>query len=217
MRYVIGLILPLLLLFLTAPMDTSCGVLDVEHYDHEIRQHELKMMAEAMKRDALIRGDLEPDASEVASMSLIQLYELNPRFVFLKQATREDIVEMILELSKRHNINPAIVMAIARRESAFDPQAISHAGAIGLMQLMPRTAAELGVDPHNPVENVMGGIIYFKAMRERFEGYTTLALAAYNAGPSRIKNRQIPNIPETQEYVKAVYEYYHEYSKERRA
>lgn len=149
-----------------------------------------------------------------AQMALpaFELYHISPEMAKRKKMTKGDVIEMIVEVSNVKGVNPAIIMAIARTESHFKTDALSEKGAIGLMQLIPSTAVEVGVDPYNPVENVMGGIDYFIKMRCRFKGYTTLGLAAYNAGPGAIKNLKIPKYKETQKYVKTVLKYYKEYN-----
>ena len=89
-----------------------------------------------------------------------------------------------------------------RHESAFDPDAVSHKGAMGLMQLMPATAREFGVVcPFEPRENVMAGSLYLRRLHDRF-GRWPLALAAYNAGPRRVEARRVPE--ETRRYVRLV-------------
>lgn len=103
-----------------------------------------------------------------------------------------------------HAIPPALFEALVRAESGFNPKAVSPKGAIGLTQLMPRTAKELGVDPTDPMENLDGGARYLRQQFERF-GSWPLALAAYNAGPTRVaKLGRIPNIPETKTFVARV-------------
>ena len=103
-----------------------------------------------------------------------------------------------------HSIPPVLFEALVRAESDFDPNAVSPKGAIGLTQLMPRTAKELGVDPTDPMENLDGGARYLRQQFERF-GSWPLALAAYNAGPTRVaKLGRIPNIPETKTFVARV-------------
>ena len=107
-------------------------------------------------------------------------------------------------------VDPRLLAALVRAESGFKPDARSHAGAIGLAQLMPATARGLGVDPHDPVQNLEGGARFLKAMLDKF-GRTDLALAAYNAGPGRVAAAGgIPNIAETQTYVRRVSAYYDE-------
>lgn len=106
-------------------------------------------------------------------------------------------------------VDARLFAALVWSESNFHPGAVSHAGAIGLSQLMPGTAAGLRVDPWDPAQNLVGGARYLRAQLERF-GSADLALAAYNAGPGRVERagRTIPNITETQVYVLRVLERY---------
>lgn len=103
-----------------------------------------------------------------------------------------------------HGIAPSVLAAVAKTESAFDPQAVSHAGALGLMQFMPATAAEMGVDPLDPASAIDGAARYLSQNLRRF-GSLPLALAAYNAGPGAVANHGgIPPYAETQAYVPKV-------------
>ena len=113
----------------------------------------------------------------------------------------------------RYNIDPHLIRAVIRTESAFDPNAISKRGAQGLMQLMPDTAKELSVsDPFDPEENIEGGTKYLRSLLNTFKNDLRLALAAYNAGPTIVKKQNsIPRIPETIQYVDRVLKYYQEY------
>ncbi len=113
---------------------------------------------------------------------------------------------LIQKYAAEHGVKPALVRAVMRVESCFDPRAVSRSGARGLMQLMPQTAAHLGVrDSFDTKENISGGVRYLKMMLERFNQNIKLALAAYNAGPTAVTNHKgIPPFPETQTYVKRV-------------
>ncbi len=104
----------------------------------------------------------------------------------------------------RYGLDPTLLAGLVQAESGFRPDAVSHAGAIGLAQLMPGTADGLGVDPHDPVQNLDGGARYLREQLDRF-GSVELALAAYNAGPGRVAQAGgIPRIAETQAYVPRV-------------
>ncbi|MEE9606444.1 MAG: lytic transglycosylase domain-containing protein [Myxococcota bacterium] len=119
----------------------------------------------------------------------------------------------LIKLTARENsLPPALVKAVIAAESAFDPDAVSHKGAQGLMQLMPRTAAQLGVaDPFEPHQNVSGGARYLREMLDRY-GDLARALAAYNAGPTAVdRHRGVPPYRETRAYVKRVLAYYRDY------
>lgn len=110
----------------------------------------------------------------------------------------------IQQAATEAGIDPALLAALVKHESGFDPGVRSHAGAIGLAQLMPGTAAGLGVDPTDPLDNLRGGARYLREQLDRF-GSEGLALAAYNAGPNRVAQAGgIPRIAETQAYVPRV-------------
>jgi soluble lytic murein transglycosylase-like protein len=113
---------------------------------------------------------------------------------------------LIQEAAARHNLSPALLRAVIAAESAFDPMAVSSAGAVGLMQLMPALAEELGVsDPFDPRENVMAGARYLSALLDANDGDVRLALASYNAGPGVVERYNgVPPYPETQHYVKTI-------------
>ena len=112
-----------------------------------------------------------------------------------------DYRQLAYQTAQKYGIDPDLFVRQIQAESAFRPDAVSSAGAIGLGQLMPATAKELGVDPNDPVQNLEGAARYMKQQLDRF-GDPALALAAYNAGPSRVaKAGGVPNITETQNYV----------------
>jgi soluble lytic murein transglycosylase-like protein len=110
-------------------------------------------------------------------------------------------------------VDSALVKAIIMAESGYNPRAISKRGAKGLMQLMPRTAASLGVkDSFNPEENITGGVKYLKKLLKKFGGNLRLAVAAYNAGVRKVrKYNGIPPFKATRYYVEKVLGYYHYY------
>ena len=112
----------------------------------------------------------------------------------------------IHEIAREHGVSPALIEAVIRAESGFDPSAISSKGAAGLMQLMPKTAAALGVaDRFDPRESIRGGVRHLRHLLERYQGSVVLALAAYNAGEGAVDtHRGVPPYPETQQYVRSV-------------
>jgi len=118
--------------------------------------------------------------------------------------------EYVEIVSKEANLDPRLVRAVIYVESAENPQAVSSKGAMGLMQLMPDTARELGVEkPMSPNQNVKGGVNYLSKLIAKFNGNVRLALAAYNAGPSAVeKYGGVPPYPETRAYVDKVLKVY---------
>jgi soluble lytic murein transglycosylase-like protein len=118
------------------------------------------------------------------------------------------------DLSSKYGVDPDLARAVMRLESGGNPNAISSAGAIGLMQLMPGTAKGLGVDPRDPKRNLEGGIKYLAQLSDKYNGDYEKTLAAYNAGSGRVDSYGgIPPFPETERYVKNVLALYRKYSR----
>lgn len=115
----------------------------------------------------------------------------------------DDIVD---EAARMYKLDPRMIKAVMQTESAFNAMAVSPVGALGLMQLMPEVAKELGVsDPLDPRQNIMAGSKYLKQLLDAHDGNVRLALASYNAGPGNVaKYRTIPPFKETRDYVKKV-------------
>ena len=118
-----------------------------------------------------------------------------------------DYEPLIVHHAAANNLRPDLVRAVIQVESGFNPRAVSSKGAVGLMQLMPGTAAELGVgNPFNPAENIKGGSAYLRQLLDKFNNNEELALAAYNAGPEAVDRygQRVPPYRETLDYVRQV-------------
>jgi len=127
--------------------------------------------------------------------------DLGPSF------NRADLHALADRHAETHAINPALVRAVIQAESAWNTRAVSPKGALGLMQLMPETATELGVvDPFDPAQNIQAGVRYLKRLLDRYDGNAELALAAYNAGPGAVEKYggKIPPYRETRDYVRKI-------------
>ncbi len=112
--------------------------------------------------------------------------------------------DLIVEHARRNGVRQSLVRAVIQVESGFNPSARSPKGAMGLMQLMPDTARELGVaNAYNPAENVRGGVLYLRQLLDRYDNDEALALAAYNAGPGAVDRhgQSVPPYQETKDYV----------------
>lgn len=120
--------------------------------------------------------------------------------------SRNEINELIDKYAEKNGLDADFVKAVIKQESGFNPNATSHCGAMGLMQLMPSTAEGLGVtNAYDAEQNIQGGTKYLKGLMDRFDNNKSLALAAYNAGPNAVKKYGgIPPYMETQNYVKSV-------------
>jgi soluble lytic murein transglycosylase-like protein len=126
---------------------------------------------------------------------------------------RAVLAQMIERIANAHDLRPELIHAVIRAESAYQADAVSSKGAVGLMQLMPATAERYGVvDRSDPEQNVQGGVAYLRDLLELFESDLRLALAAYNAGENAVMRygNAIPPYPETQNYVRKVIRFYND-------
>ena len=148
---------------------------------------------------------------------------INERVAAVRRKARYHIGVADLELeqavsraAQRHHVQPALLLAVMKAESSFNPTVVSKAGAVGLMQLIPETAIRHGVrNLYDTNENVIGGAKHLRYLLDRFNGNIRLALAAYNAGERKVdRYGQIPPYKETQDYVKKVLVYYRSYKKD---
>lgn len=196
MKYIVTLVVFFCLFFLTTP--SSGGIYryvderGIIHFTNCPRDPKFKLYIRETKEDV---GD-ENHSSSVS---------------YIKDSNQYD--SLISELSKRYQVDFALIKAMIRAESGFNPFAVSRKGAKGLMQLMPETASRMNVSNiFNPRENVEGGVRYFKHLLSLFNNDLRLSLAAYNAGENIVAElRSIPPYRETVDYVKKVLSYYQSY------
>ena len=145
---------------------------------------------------------LRPQGREVVNVTTI---ELQPQVSNLNYTGRRTAyLPHAQAAARRHGIPEALFLRLVQQESGWNPNAVSNKGAMGLAQLMPGTARQLGVNPRDPVQNLEGGARYLRMMYNQF-GDWRLALAAYNAGPGAVqRHRGIPPYRETQNYVRII-------------
>ena len=168
--------------------------------------HQLALVRELNRRIAKLGSQL---ATELAGKYADGRWEgPAPRWTTGLPSRGQAWAPRIAEAAANHPVDPRLFASLVWAESGFNPAAVSHAGAIGLAQLMPGTAAGMGVDPWNPIENLAGGARYLRAQLDAF-GTVDLALAAYNAGPNAVRRHGgVPPYVETQFYVLRVLGYY---------
>lgn len=147
-----------------------------------------------------------PDGGEVQTFTVPKA-TAGIRVTRPPDARSERFDASIDEHARAQGVDPDLVRAVIQAESAFNPVAVSPKGAMGLMQLMPATAVELGVgNPFDPHENIRGGVLYLKQLLTRYDQKVELALAAYNAGPGAVDKygQRVPPYRETRDYVKKI-------------
>jgi soluble lytic murein transglycosylase len=138
---------------------------------------------------------------------------MRERKLFISKLDSNQFDPMIAEASKKYGLEAPLIKAVIKAESDFDPNAISHKGARGLMQIMPMNYRLLNVEnPFDPYQSIDGGARYLRDMLDRYNGKLTLSLAAYNAGPGAVdRHGGVPPYQETTEYIERVMKYYHRY------
>lgn len=172
------------------------GIITKEYYDYVSAQRE-----NALKQDLFkLREYAKKFGLEFKDI------EVTPRINFKVVAEDFDLQGEIQKAADQFKLDPKLIQAVMKQESDFDPYAVSKKGAMGLMQLTPDTAEDLGVDPLNIKENIYGGAKYLKQMLDMFGGDLRLALAAYNAGPKAVREAgmQVPPYKETEDFVKRI-------------
>ncbi len=198
MKYIATLVIFLCLFFLTSP--SSAGIYrfvdenGVIHFTNCPRDPKFKLYIRESK------DDVGNDSNSPS-----------PSLSYIKDSNQFD--SLIAEFSRKYQVDFALIKAMIRTESGFNPLAISRKGAKGLMQLMPETASRMNVaNIFNPRENIEGGVRHFKYLLSLFNNDLRLSLAAYNAGENVVAElRSIPPYRETVDYVKRVLSYYQTY------
>lgn len=172
--------------------NVNTGTNKVEEFARELQQAQSRLTSPAPG------GNIAPKAMNNSSSTAALSFD-----------TAGDTGAMIRQAAQRYQVDPRLVAAVAETESGGDQSSVSSAGAIGVMQLMPGTAASLGVDPYNKQQNIEGGTKYLRQMLDTFNGDVRKAVAAYNAGPQAVKDYNgIPPYRETQDYVNKVLDIY---------
>ena len=167
------------------------------------RAAEIEVMVEQRTKSL---ENVQPQKSFAETLKVVPPTDFKYQLQEPMNASKVQIQNLVTNACAKYNIEPRLVMALIQQESGFNQNAISKAGAQGLMQLMPATAKALGVtNAFNPQENIEGGVRYLKGLLDRFNGNKILALAAYNAGPNAVtKHNGVPPYKETQNYVRNI-------------
>jgi len=186
------------------------GVLKVDEYHREGDQMELLLPSGGALSLSVLRIDrIVADEIEVTRGEDLQSVAVDIEFAVGQGVPATPFGELIFAVAERHAINPQLIAAMVRAESAFDPRAVSRKGAAGLLQLMPATAQRFGVmdeEIFDPERNLDAGVRYIRWLSERFQGDLPLVLAGYNAGETTVDRYQgVPPYAETRNYIRRVY------------
>ena len=163
-----------------------------------------------VKKNSPSQERVEEKTEAVQKPAALTVASPAPSAALAARATPPPIDSVIKQTAQRHDMDADLVRAIIQVESNFNPRAVSHKGAMGLMQLVPSTARHLGVNNvFNPVENVDAGVRFLKYLMSAFGGDLKLSLAAYNAGPKAVERHGgVPPYPETKNYIKKIGDLY---------
>lgn len=176
------------------------GINTAANYQENVNKTAATGGVEQEKPQRLENGSFASELDKVMSMESRGAVGLN---------ISGDTNSLIKEAAARYQVDPRLVAAVAQTESGGNQEAVSPAGAVGVMQLMPETAAGLGVNPYDKRQNIEGGAKYLRQMMDTFGGDVQKAVAAYNAGPQAVKEYNgIPPYRETQDYVNKVLDIY---------
>ena len=176
------------------------GINTAANYQENVNKTAATGGVEQEKPQRLENGSFATDLDKAMSMESRGAVGLN---------ISGDTNSLIKEAAARYQVDPRLVAAVAQTESGGNQEAVSPAGAVGVMQLMPETAAGLGVNPYDKRQNIEGGAKYLRQMMDTFGGDVQKAVAAYNAGPQAVKEYNgIPPYRETQDYVNKVLDIY---------
>ena len=186
------------------------GFLKVDEYHREGDQMKLLLPAggtlslSVLRIDRIIADEIEDESEDDLRTALVAI-----DFAADHEVPSTPFGELIFTVARRYAINPYLVAAMVRAESAFDPRAVSRKGAAGLLQLMPATARRFGISEEeifDPERNLDAGVRYIRWLAERFAGDLPLVLAGYNAGEATVDRYQgVPPYTETRNYIRRVY------------
>ncbi|MCX5854677.1 MAG: lytic transglycosylase domain-containing protein [Deltaproteobacteria bacterium] len=173
----------------------------------QMNSHLMRALSSGEKEEIYFPYSYLPDPIIPPAMESSKKYQSNQNNDVFN--VREDLEPIITEAAEAHGVDPALIKSVIRVESNFNPNSTSPKGAMGLMQLMPGTARDLGVhNAYDPVENVRAGTRYLKTLLNRYDGNVDLALAAYNWGMGNLEKRPGQMPAETKNYIGKVTCYY---------